>query len=178
MFVFAHLGIGSCLVPARFPTGMVLLGTLLPDLIDKPLFYSLYFYFDRNLTSMGLITGTRTVGHMVFLWLGLWFILSLIKANDRSLLYKNWAKAVILGALTHLFLDLATEIWVGKNLFLSLQGFFFPLLGLAFPVFSFDHLGEHLSRFLLPHLLLGEVVGAFLIYRRYRLGTWNVRPFF
>jgi hypothetical protein len=44
MFFFGHLGVGATLVrpwKERLPFRWVLLGAVLPDLIDKPLYYGL-----------------------------------------------------------------------------------------------------------------------------------------
>ena len=54
MFFFGHLGAGSRLASPfskGLPRGLLLLGTLLPDLIDKPLFYGLLFLRGLEETS-------------------------------------------------------------------------------------------------------------------------------
>ena len=74
MFVLGHLGIGSRLLfslRTRLPAGWLYLGCLLPDLIDKPLFYVPLLVMHQQLP---LITGTRTFGH-TGLFLLAWLLL-------------------------------------------------------------------------------------------------------
>ena len=101
MFVLGHLGIGSRLLfslRTRLPAGWLYLGCLLPDLIDKPLFYVPLLVMHRQLP---LITGTRTFGH-TGLFLLAWLILALA-------LRRPWIWAVFAGLVTHFALDIAGE---------------------------------------------------------------------
>lgn len=162
MFVFGHSVLGFKLVkllkkenPRFFveitrEDRLLLLGTLLPDLIDKPLFY---LFHDQ----ISLVTGTRTFGHM--LW--------------PALVFSLWRPTRMLGfgMLTHLGLDHIPEViqsWVTGALDFNYrwEGFFWPVFGLHFPVFPYDSMLSHglgiLKR--LPHLL-GEGAGiAFLFW--------------
>src|ERR1700733_5728748 len=100
MIFFGHLGIGlKTAQPFRrdLPLKPLLLGTLLPDLIDKTLYYGLSFATGRRGAELRLISGTRTFGHTILFTLAL----GAIAARRRS---KTLA-ALALGSATHLFLD-------------------------------------------------------------------------
>ena len=56
MFVFGHIGIGRALVrpwQARLPAVPLILGMLLPDIIDKPLYYSRIWPFIARFRTFG-----------------------------------------------------------------------------------------------------------------------------
>src|SRR5690348_3085949 len=91
MFVLGHMGIGRALLGRarwRFPALAFFVGALLPDIIDKPLYYAhLSAYVD----------GTRTFGHT-----GLFLCaLGVTAALRRS---RVWG-ALAIGVATHLLLD-------------------------------------------------------------------------
>src|SRR4051812_44623567 len=104
MLPFAHLGIGSTMAAPwsrDLPKRALLLGTLLPDLIDKTLYYSLYLATGQWGEKLGLIAGTRTFGHS-----GLFLIAVTALALFRG---SRTAVALGLGILTHLLLDVAAD---------------------------------------------------------------------
>ena len=77
MFLLGHLGIGRELVKPfskGLPLAGIFLGTILPDLIDKPLYYSLAVITHKWGSELGLISGTRTFGHTAAFLLLLTFI--------------------------------------------------------------------------------------------------------
>jgi len=97
MFLLGHLGIGSWIAARRVRAeqlGWLLLGTLLPDLVDKPLYYALVFATGRRGAELGLVTGTRTFGHTLLLLVALWLVLP-----------RRSGAPLALGMLTHLALD-------------------------------------------------------------------------
>lgn len=115
MFLLGHLGIGLGLAwllawkaPARIDYRLVLLGAILPDLIDKPLGYVL-----------GL--ETRLWAH-TFLFLFSILVLSVVPAW-RALRFVGF------GVATHLLLD---EIWALPNVV------WYPAYGWWFPTAIFD----------------------------------------
>jgi hypothetical protein len=83
MLFLAHAGIGEKLVSPwsrRLPATMVawvVLGTLLPDFVDKPHYYALSWATGMRGEALGLICGTRTIGHTALftlaIALGGWF---------------------------------------------------------------------------------------------------------
>ena len=65
MFVFGHLGIGYKLASPwsrRLSKRLILLGTVLPDLIDKPVYYGLSWWTGKSGAALGLIDRARQVG--------------------------------------------------------------------------------------------------------------------
>jgi membrane-bound metal-dependent hydrolase YbcI (DUF457 family) len=165
MFVLGHLGIGLQVAkPVRrgLPLKPLLLGTLLPDLIDKSMFYGLWLT-DRHGYAAGVISGTRTLGHTL-LFTG---SLAALAAARRS----KVLAALALGCATHLFLDVVTDV-VTRTTDYSLQVLAWPFLGWRFPGYFYSGFGEHLSRIRQPFFIATELLGAlFLIleWRRVRL---------
>jgi hypothetical protein len=164
MFVFGHLGIGSKLVSpvaSGLPRRAILLGTLLPDLIDKPLYYGLSLATGRSGAELGLISGSRTFGHTALFLLALSF--GALASRSR------WLAALSLGVASHLLLDNVGEVFIhppGGNLVTLL----WPFLGTAFPPYKFQSLGDHLSMFFHPFILGAEVVGlAILLWDEWKL---------
>jgi hypothetical protein len=87
VFLFAHLGIGVRSIRwieglsrkgtrALLPIAPLFLGTLLPDLIDKPLYYGLSWLTGLRGAELGVIAGTRSFGHSWILLLLLTIFLS------------------------------------------------------------------------------------------------------
>src|SRR3954470_19039355 len=101
MFVLGHVGIGPRLLfglRQRLPAGWLALGCVLPDLIDKPLFYGLLWTEGH---ADALIAGSRSIGHS-----GVFFLLLLavaLLARSRLL------QALCAGVATHLALDIVGE---------------------------------------------------------------------
>lgn len=128
MFPLAHLGIGSAvarLCPVKFRFRWILLGTLLPDLIDKPVFLLLSRYFHET----GWEAGKRGFAHtLVFL-----VLLGVISRHRQSLAW--WA--VTAGTATHLVLDVISKSTEGRSTAVaSLRVLFWPFAGWSFPTLS------------------------------------------
>jgi hypothetical protein len=128
MFPLAHLGIGSTmtrLCPVKLPFRWVLVGTVLPDLIDKPIF----FILSRCCAQAGWEAGKRGFAHtLVFL-----LLLATISRLRKS--PPLWG--VSAGAATHLVLDVISKSTAGSATALgSLQVLFWPLTGWSFPTLS------------------------------------------
>ena len=166
MFVLGHLGIGSRLVSGLRRKGLpqkplawsLYFGCLLPDLIDKPLFYGLHLLHG----SWPLITGSRTFGHT-----GLFLLALLLGA---ALLRRPWATAIPAGVVTHFALDIAGELVTGAEPDSSIWlAVFFPALGVRFPVAHFTSLLEHLMVSAQSgYVVAGEIVGGLLLLQAYR----------
>ncbi len=168
MWIFGHLGIGSQMAAPfskRLPWGWLLIGTLVPDMIDKPLYYGLHFATGLSSSDLGLISCTRTIGHS-----GLLLILISVLAYFKK--FRSLG-SVALGMGTHLILDGLQDVW-----FLS-HGYPGPsatLWAVAFPYFGrfaampFDNLHDHLKTGSQPIVVIGEIVGilflAFDFWRR------------
>lgn len=145
----------------RLPWTWLFLGCVLPDLIDKPLFYG--FLWLRGHPD-GFISGTRTFGHT-----GLFLLLLTLLAavfRRRAL----WAVAA--GVLTHLLLDALGEVFItppdDAHILIALL---FPLYGVRFPVAHFDSLYEHLRiGAQSAYNIAGELLGGAILVR-----AWVVR---
>jgi hypothetical protein len=158
LFVLGHVGIGPRLlgrVRERLPYRWLILGCLLPDLIDKPL-----YYFGP---PWALITGSRTFGHT-----GL-FLLALLAGAVVSRAPAAWA--VFAGVATHLVLDIVGELFTGADANSTIWlAVLFPLLGVRFPIAYFHDIFEHLMLSARSfYVIAGELIGlAILIYERAR----------
>ena len=153
MFVLGHVGIGSHLLPRRFRSralwGWVALGCLLPDLLDKPLWL------------LGLARGTRLFGHTLL------FVGALLVAGWLS--RRPWLRAIGLGAVTHLALDLAGELFSGHPVWKS--WLLWPGFGWGFPAAGSQDLLQHLLSVSAQSFYLGgEVLGLLLL-----LWDWSRR---
>lgn len=140
MLILAHLGIGLGLAwllawksPAHIDYRFILLGTVLPDLIDKPL-------------GIALGLDTRIWGH-TFLLLSVLLLLSFIPAI-RPL------RLLAFGDATHLLLD---EIWVEPAVAL------YPIQGWSFPPTSFHPEDWFDALLHNPVVQVGEIAGAAIL---------------
>jgi len=166
MFVFGHAALGTALVRRAVPTTplpWVVFGALLPDLLDKPLYYSLYFYsrwFGAGLhgADLGLISGTRTVGHTAL------FLLTLVAG--AAVLRSRILWAISAGVVSHLLLDNLGDAFGtrhpgdGPSTF---DGLIFPLHGARFPLSSFGTVGDHVRSFTKAYVLVGEALGLLVM---------------
>lgn len=164
MFLFAHLGIGYEMArlgwAKRKPdldVPFVLLGTVLPDLLDKPIYYISHDLLRARGAFADFYAGTRGLGH-TFLFAGV-LILSASISKNRS-----WI-AIAIGVATHLSLDIINDLIYGRAT--DLRIFLWPALGWNFPQARFATLGAHLHFWLEPISLITEVTGVFLLWRRF-----------
>jgi hypothetical protein len=152
VFALGHLGLGKRIAARpfrRFSRGerrAFFLGALLPDLIDKPLFYIPFWLTGHRGT---FISGTHLFAHT-----GL-FLLSLLVA--AWLTRAPILRAVTIGVATHFVLDVV-------GLSMGLGTLLWPLLGWHFPMFPFRNLGQHLSTVLSPITLAGEIIGGAILW--------------
>ncbi len=160
MFVLGHIGIGRKLAApwARgLPALPLVLGTLLPDLLDKSLYYGLSWARGLVADELGLISGTRTIGHTGFFLLGLSTFALLRRSRGGA--------ALALGVATHLFLDNLLDLMGGGNVFQNgaAVALFFPVLGFRFPVTPHGGLGEHGRSLVRPEIIFSEILGLILL---------------
>jgi hypothetical protein len=158
VFALGHLGLGKTIATrpyrrfSRVERRAFFLGALLPDLIDKPLFY-IPFWLTGGRSAEGILSGTHLWAHT-----GLFLLASVIAAlATRSLALR----AVAVGVATHFVLDLV-------GLTLGLGTLLWPLLGWRLPVFPFGGLRQHLATILNPITLAGEVIGATILWWDWR----------
>lgn len=154
MLPLSHLGIGSAIsqpLSRDLPLRWLLLGTMLPDLIDKPAFFlmGLYAHFDHG----GWVPGKRGIAHTFVFLAALWITAKLRKSAAL--------KAVAVGMATHLFLDAVSKA-TSLNGFTSASAvLLWPFLGFSFPTLSYGVHGWSAVAL--------EAVGALLLAIRFVL---------
>jgi hypothetical protein len=161
MFVLGHLGIGPRLLfglRRKLPAAWLALGCLLPDLIDKPLFYGLLLAEGH---ADALIAGSRSIGHS-----GIFFLLLLAAA---LLLRRPALWALCAGVATHLMLDVLGELIMGADPETSIWlAVLFPALGFRFPKAEFTTVLEHLRiSARSAYVVAGEILGTAILIRDY-----------
>lgn len=157
MLLLGHLGIGKRLTRPfsnEIPALWIYLGTVLPDLIDKPLYFLATKITGHYGESAGLISSTRTFGHSGILLI----LLSLLMLRGSTRF-----TALSLGFLTHIFLDVIGDSWELFDASATTQAVLFPLLGFKFFASPFQSFSEHWESKLTPLLLSLEVLGASLL---------------
>lgn len=158
MFLLGHLGIGSKLV-SPWTGGLrkrdVFFGTILPDLIDKPLYYGLVIITGKKASELGIISGSRTFGHTALLLV----ILVLLAAIRKSRL----GAGVALGMMTHLLLDNLGDHLGPHALNYRISPLLWPLTGWSFPLIPFESWKEHIWTIKSPFILWAEVIGLLLL---------------
>jgi hypothetical protein len=159
VFALGHLGLGKKIAgrPYRhFPRGerrAFFVGALLPDLIDKPLFYIPFWLTGRRGAAAGILSGTHLFAHTGLFLLGL-VVAAVITRSPR-------VRAVAIGVATHLVLD-CVGLSMGPGTLL------WPLFGWSFPAYPFKNLGQHLATILNPVTLAGELLGGAILWWDYR----------
>jgi len=138
----------------RLPVWPLIAGCLLPDLIDKPLYYLL--------PHNPLILGSRTFGHSGLFFLGL-LLLALVARRP-------WAWALFAGVATHFTLDIGGEVFTGADPDSSIwRAIFWPALG-AFQPAHFETIAGHLRlSFHNAWVVGGEMVGGAILLRAWLL---------
>ncbi len=147
MFVFGHIGIGRTLVGSRgrgLPALPLLLGMILPDLIDKPLYYA-------HLSTF--ISCTRTFGHT-----GLFLALLLLLAYARR---SSALLALALGMTTHVALDCLLDLLTSDTRS-ALTAAAWPFLDTHFAIVDMS-VADHLRRLLVTPVMVTELIGLGLI---------------
>jgi hypothetical protein len=172
LFVLGHLGIGSFLAARRVRAEQLLwllFGTVLPDLVDKPLYYALVLATGRRGADLGLISGTRTFAHTLLFAVVLWLVVP-----------RRIGTPLFLGLATHLFLDELGDVarWLFPALGThpppgTINAILFPLLGPHFPVSPFRSALEHVASLENAWVIGGEVVGAALLFWQWRAGVFD-----
>jgi hypothetical protein len=151
VFALGHLGIGKKIATPAYRAFSAVdkraffLGTLLPDLIDKPLFYVPFWLTGRR---GAILSGTHLFAHTAL------FLLALAAA--ARLARSPRLRAAAIGVATHFVLDCV-------GLSMGLGTLLWPLFGWQFPAYPFRNLGQHLTTILNPVTLAGELLGAAIL---------------
>ena len=152
MFVFGHVGIGRLFVGARgraLPVVPFVVGAILPDLIDKPLYYSHVSDF---------VSCTRTFGHTGLL-LGTIAAVAIVKRSPA------WT-AVALAMATHILFDGILDLQ-SNAVSSTLVAFAWPFYSTRFATFEMTSPIEHLFKIARPDILATETLGALFLWREY-----------
>jgi hypothetical protein len=161
VFALGHLGLGKKIAArpyrrfTRVERRAFFLGALLPDLIDKPLFY-IPFWLGRRGADAGILSGTHLFAHTGLFLLAL-VITALVTRSPP-------VRAVAIGVATHYVLDCV-------GLSMGMGTLLWPLFGWRFPEYPFKNLGQHLTTILSPVTLAGELIGATILCWDY----WRAR---
>jgi hypothetical protein len=161
VLLFGHIGCGHGLVtPWRrtLPFWGVTLGALLPDLIDKALYYGAHGH---------LVTTTRTFGHT-----------GIALAIAWALAPRGGAMiGLAAGATTHVVLDLGMDLLAPASRATSSAwiALTWPLHGFAFPAEPYTNLSSHLGLLLGdPRVVVSEIVGvALTVWALRRRATYD-----
>lgn len=141
MFALGHLGIGKRLAARPFrqfssaERRAFFVGAVLPDLIDKPLYYIPAWVTGREGAAAGILSGTHLFAHTGLFLLVL--TLAALLTRSRPL------RALTIGVATHFILD-----FVGLSL--NPGALLWPLFGWRFPTHPFRSLGQHLGTISTP----------------------------
>lgn len=135
----------------RIPAVAFVVGALLPDLIDKPLYYSRLW---------GFVSGTRTFGHTGLL--GCVLLAIAVSTGSRSW----WGVAV--GDATHLILDLFLDLF-SKEPSSTWIAVTWPFLHTHFASVPVRSPLQQLNEIRIPAVLISEIIGGLLLLRDYRL---------
>ncbi|HTA21123.1 MAG TPA: metal-dependent hydrolase [Polyangia bacterium] len=159
MFALGHLGLGKTIAARAYrrfspvEKRAFFLGALLPDLIDKPLFYVPFWLTGRRGAAAGILSGTHLFAH-TGLFLAALAVVALVTRSPAL-------RAVAVGVATHFVLD-CVGLSMGAGTLL------WPLFGWRFPVYPFRNLGQHLATLLSPVTLAGELLGAAVLWWDHR----------
>jgi len=159
VFALGHLGLGKRLAAPSYrrfspvERRSFFLGALLPDLIDKPLFYIPFLITGGPSGPGGILSGTHLFAHT-----GL-FLLALAAA--ARITRSGPLRAAAIGFATHFVLDCV-------GLSLGAGTLLWPLLGWRFPIYPFANLSQHLATILNPITLAGELLGATILWWDHR----------
>jgi hypothetical protein len=151
VFVLGHLGLGKVIAARPYRRFSLpekrafFAGALLPDLIDKPLFYIPFWLTGRRGADAGIFSGTHLFAHT-----GLFLLVLAAAARMRR---SPTLRALAIGVATHFVLDCV-------GLSMNLATLLWPLLGWHFPVYPFRNLGQHLWTVMNPITLTGELLGG------------------
>jgi hypothetical protein len=162
MWIFGHLGFGAKIAQPfarRLPVAWLLAGTILPDVIDKPLYYIAALATGKHGFDIGLISCTRTFGHTG--------ILALLLAGIALFRKSKVLGALALGVATHLAIDGFQDFWFhrveghdGESA--AVIAILFPFYLSRFAEMPFATIVDHAKNGAQPFLLISESIGFLL----------------
>jgi len=152
VFVFGHLGFGRTIARPwhrALPVVPFVAGALLPDAIDKSLYYAHFSSF---------ISCTRTFGH-TGLFLGA-LALTAWLARSRT------CAAIAAGVATHVLLDTSMDL-LSPFPSSALMAFTWPFRQTYFATYDFQSPLDQLSQIWKPQIIVTEVIGCALLLLEY-----------
>lgn len=165
MLPLGHMGIGILMAsPLIIGLSMrwVLLGTVLPDLIDKTLYYG------SELFHLNWVQGTRTLGHTGILL----FLIGGVGVYRGS---ARWV-AVSIGMVTHLILDVLGDSFELFDQAATVKAILYPLLGTGFNALKPVSVASHVALSMRTYYVwTSELLGVFLLFIYYILVVKKVR---
>jgi hypothetical protein len=155
MFVLGHVGLGRAVARPwirALPIVVFAIGTLLPDIVDKSLYYS---------HLLGQMPATRMYGHTGVLLLAL--------AGAAALARSRVLAALAAGMATHLAFDCLLDFTATgpKGAWIAAV---WPLAG-PFPAVSIPSIAAHLKRITVGPVIICEILGGLFIAWE----LWNAR---
>jgi len=173
MLFLGHLGIGykcASLFSKNLSKKWVFLGTVLPDLIDKPLYYGICWIYGTRGAENGLISCTRTLGHS-----GLFILLlcgiSIFKGSTKTF-------ACLIGVLTHLFLDIFGDRFDYFNNSSTIKALLFPVFNQKFHIMLAANIHTHAQHYASHKIyFLAELIGFIFLCHEYYLYKKSTRDF-
>ena len=169
MFLFAHLGIGKKIASPwsrNLPLVPLLIGTILPDIIDKSLFYGLRLMDNWEPlrpfadSCLEVVTGTRTFGHTAILLIAILILSGIRKSPTLAALALGMATHVLIDNFSDHLHDVITSTPHDHSAAIALL---WPFLTPKFATYPFASIGEHLSNIWQPDIFVGEIVGILLL---------------
>ena len=149
MLIFGHLGFARLLAePFRRqrPLSLLLAGSLLPDIIDKLVFYVSDFS-----------PGTRAVGHTLL-------FATFIACAEKSR-SKKWMRCPLaFGISTHLICDYVGDFFAMPSSYArNLKILLWPALGKTFPPTTHLNFVQQATRVTEPYYLATEMIGISIL---------------
>jgi membrane-bound metal-dependent hydrolase YbcI (DUF457 family) len=161
VFPFGHIGIGTSIVPPRIREQLrwrwIVLGCLLPDIIDKPLFIAARLLHRPGADHLYLLSGSRLFGHTLFLLAVLFIAAGRLRSAPL--------RAIGWGVATHIVLDLLPD-FVSGYFFQFRHWLLWPLFGWGFPSEYGGRLVYGVDREYAAYIA-GDLVGGALLVRQY-----------
>lgn len=175
MFILGHLGIGRALAKPfskGFATKWILIGTLFPDICDKPIFYSIRYFASQSHSwanrALEFFAGSRGITHTALFLIFLTLTSVLLKSRRLG--------GLCLGIATHLLLDQFSRIGSPFDHGGLPKDLLWPFLGYDFPRFPYSSITEQWTFYRNPATLIGEAIGLlFLLVPFYRK---KIKPYF
>ena len=163
MFVFGHIGVGRAIIGSRgraLPFVPLAIGMLLPDVIDKPLYY---------LRVSPFISCTRTFGHTGLLVLLLFLCAWIASRRSPRPSGRGIALAALaVGAATHDLLDMAVDFATSGGTSSTLIALAWPVLDTHFFVYPFKTVFDQIRGIWKTPVMICEVIGLLCLSWEFR----------